>query len=353
MKLVTFETGTPVGKLRRLGALLKDDEAGGIVDLTAAFTKYLAAETDEPTPREYAALRTPPDMIGWLRAGREGRNAAEKALAYVRSHPDADGLDGAQLIYDRKDIKLLAPVPRPPSFRDCNGYFDHMSRAQRPIDEKPRNAPKTEAWYRYPVYYKGSCTAIAGPDDPAPWPYYTEFLDLELELGIIVGKEGRNLTVEQAEQHIAGYTILVDSSCRDGQEREPFGPNKRKDFHTALGPWLVTADEVQPEALACSLEVDGEVWYEGNTGAPHIFSPAQLVAYLSDSETIYPGDLIGTGTIADSCSMDTHRWIKIGQTARFTMAGLGSISLKVVAGEHVVSHVRGMTGQIAPPAGGR
>jgi 2-keto-4-pentenoate hydratase/2-oxohepta-3-ene-1,7-dioic acid hydratase in catechol pathway len=350
MKLVTFEAPTSVGRIRRLGALLKNNESGGIADLTATFAKYLAAETDEPTPREYAQLRTPSDMIGWLRAGHEGRSAAEKALTYLRSHLDATGIDGEQLLYRRDAVKLLAPLPRPASFRDCNCYLEHMSRAQRPIDPKPRNAPKSEAWYRYPVYYKGSCTAFAGPEDPAPWPYYTEFLDLELELGIVVGKEGRNLTVEQAANHIAGYTILVDSSCRDGQEREPFGPNKRKDFHSALGPWLVTADEVDPEALPCKFEVDGEVWFEGNTGAPHSFSPAQLVAYISDSETIYPGDLIGTGTIADSCSMDTHKWIKLGQTARFSMTGLGSMSLKVVSGEHIVSHVKGMQGQIAPPS---
>lgn len=349
MKLVTFEASGPLGRARRLGALLGGDESGGIVDLTAAFAKHLATETAEPTPREYAALRTPPDMIGWLRAGHEGRSAAEKAVAYARAHRDAAGLDGERLVHDRSTIRLLAPVPRPPSFRDFYIYEEHMTRAQRPTEAQPRMLQKAAIWYRNPVYYKGSCTAIAGPEDPVPFPYYTEFLDLEIELGIVVGKEGRNLSVAEAAQCIAGYCILVDSSCRDGQEREPFGPNKRKDFHTAIGPWLVTADEVDPEALPCRLEVDGELWFEGSTGAPHNFSPAQLVAYISDNETVYPGDLLGTGTIGFGCSMDIHKWIKVGQTARFAIDGLGAMALKVVAGEHVVSHVKGMKGHLEPP----
>jgi 2-keto-4-pentenoate hydratase/2-oxohepta-3-ene-1,7-dioic acid hydratase in catechol pathway len=350
MKLVTFEVRSPLGKARRLGALLRASEAGGIVDLTAAFAKYLAAETDEPTPRELAVLRAPPDMIGWLRAGHEGRRAAEHALAYVGAHPDARGLDDERLLWERKDVRLLAPIPRPGAFRDCSIYEQHMTRAQRPKETAPRPLQKADAWYRAPAYYKGSTTSIAGPEDPVPFPYYTDNLDLEIELGIVIGKEGRNLTFAAAQECIAGYTILIDSSCRDGNDREPFGPNKRKDFHTALGPYLVTKDEVDPENLACKVEVDGEVWFEGNTSAPHNFSPAQLVAYVSDNETVYPGDLIGTGTIGFGCSMDLHKWPKVGQTATFTMAGLGSMALKVVKGEHVVSHVAGMKGYLEPPA---
>jgi 2-keto-4-pentenoate hydratase/2-oxohepta-3-ene-1,7-dioic acid hydratase in catechol pathway len=349
MKLVTFEVEGPLGRCRRLGALLRETEAGGIVDLTAAFARHLRDETDEPTPCELAALRAPPDMIGWLRAGHEGRKAAEQALAYVRAHPGALGLDGERLLWERKDVRLLAPLPRPGAFRDCSIYAQHMTRAQRPNETKPRELGKSPDWYKAPPYYKGSTTSIAGPEDPVPFPYYTEFLDLEIELGIILGKEGSNLTVAEAEACIAGYTILIDSSARDGNAREPFGPNKRKDFHTALGPWLVTKDEVDPENLACKVEVDGETWFEGNTSAPHSFSPAQLVAYVSDNETVYPGDLIGTGTIGFGCSMDIHKWPQIGQTATFTMQGLGAMSLKVVKGPHIVSHVAGMKGYLAPP----
>jgi 2-keto-4-pentenoate hydratase/2-oxohepta-3-ene-1,7-dioic acid hydratase in catechol pathway len=224
-----------------------------------------------------------------------------------------------------------------------------MTRAKRPVDGQ--SYKKAPLWYSNPPYYKGSSSAMRGPEDAVPWPYYTKYLDLEIELGIIVGKAGRNLSFAQAQHHIGGYTILVDTSARDGQEREPFGPNKRKDFHTAIGPCLVTPDEVDPENLACRIEVDGELWFEGNTGDPHTFSPAQLVAYTSDNEDIAPGDLLGTGTIGFGCSMDIMKWVQIGQTMTFTIDGIGSMALQIVAGEHVVSHVFGMPSQIPNPSG--
>lgn len=350
MKIVTFEVPTPAGRIRRLGAFADGDESGRIADLTAAFGAHLASETDEPTPRELALLRTPPDMIGWLRAGHAGLAAAKAALVYALAHPEARGMDGEALLYRRADVKLLAPLPRPTSFRDFSIYEEHMTRAQfTPMVSGTVKFEKGRIWYTNPPYYKGSCTSIAGPEDPVPYPYYTQRLDLEIELGIIVGKQGRNLTVEEAAKHIAGYTILIDSSCRDGFGREPFGPNKRKDFHTALGPCMVTADEVVPMSLNCSVTVDGETWFEGDTSAPHSFTPAQLVAYASDNETLYPGDLLGTGTIGFGCSQDLHKWIKVGQTATFWIEKLGSMSLKVVPGERVVEHVSGMKGLLPYP----
>lgn len=351
MKLVTFEVTGPVGRVERLGALLDGDERGRIADLTAAFTAHLAAETREPTPREYAQLRVPPDMIGWLRAAHEGHGAADHALAYARAYPDSTGIDGEKLVYNRAEVRLLAPLPRPLSFRDFSIFEEHMTRAQTPFESEPRKEKRSKmrSWYTTPHYHKQSVTSIRGPEDPVPWPYYTELLDLELEIGIVIGKQGRNLTVEEARDYIAGYTILVDSSCRDGAEREPFGPTKRKDFHTALGPCLVTADEIDPETLACRLSVDGETWFEGSTAAPHGYTPAHLVAFFSDNETIYPGDLLGTGAIGTSCSMDTHRWVKIGQTATFAVAGIGSMALKIIPGERVVTHVKGMEGLLSPP----
>ena len=288
-------------------------------------------------------------MIGWLRAGHAGLAAAKSALGFALAHPQARGLDGEALLYRRADVKLLAPLPRPTSFRDFSIYEEHMTRAQFTPLVGGKKYERDPIWFTHPPYYKGSCAGIAGPEDPVPYPYYTELLDLELELGIIIGKQGRNLSVEQAAAHIAGYTILIDSSCRDGFRREPFGPTKRKDFHTAIGPCMVTADEVDPMALRCSVAVDGEVWFEGSTGAPHSFTPAQLVAYSSDNETLQPGDLLGTGTIGFACSQDLHKWIKVGQTATFWIENIGSMSLEVVPGERVVDHVNGMKGLLPVP----
>ncbi|MGE0743765.1 MAG: fumarylacetoacetate hydrolase family protein [Rhodospirillales bacterium] len=346
MKLVTFEVETAVGRARRIGALIDGHQDGRIADLTAAYEAHLRAETDEPTPRELALLRTPPDMIGWLRGAHKSRAAAEDAVGYARRQlakgVDTRGADGARLVYARKDVRLLAPVPRPNSLRDFSIYEEHMSRADRPF-------PKRPAWYVTPPYYKGNPDTIVGPEDPIPYPYYTERLDLEIEIGIVIGKQGSNLTFEQAKDHIAGYTILIDPSCRDGYEREPFGPTKRKDWCTVLGPCLVTADEIDEADLDVRVAVDGETWFEGNTGHKRSFLAEHLVAYASDNETLYPGDVLGTGTVGFGCSMDLHRWIKVGQTATFEVEGIGTLSHKVVAGERVVGHTLGMKGLLQAP----
>ena len=342
MKLVTFAVGTPTGPVNRLGALLDGDERGRIVDLTAAYGSYLAAETDEPTPRELAALRTPPDMIGWLRGAHKAREAAEQAVAYARRRLEADaspcGLDDAWLVYARAEVRLLAPLPRPRTIRDFSIYEEHMSRAKSIPEKRP-------AWYRWPPYYKGNPDAVVGPEDPIPYPYYTEKLDLEPEIGIVVGREGRNLTFEQAREAIGGYTIFIDCSARDGYERETFGPTKRKDFCNVLGPCLVTADALDEGNLAVRVTVDGEVWFEGNTGHRRSFRPEHLVAYASDNETLHPGDLLGTGTVGLGCSMDLHRWPQVGQTWTVEVEGIGTLSHRIVPGERVVDYtLRGMDG---------
>src|ERR1043166_9634200 len=196
MKLVTFEVNGPVGAQRRLGAQLEDQR---IVDLTTAYATYLAERTDEPTPRELAQLRTPPDLIGWLRGQHKSREAAEDAVAFARDNAaGATGLDGARLIFERNEVKLLAPLPRPNSLRDFSIFEEHMTRREG------GGVPKGPNWYRWPPYYKGNPDAIIGPEDPIPFPYYSDKLDLELEIGIVVGKGGRNLSLEEAQQAIAG-----------------------------------------------------------------------------------------------------------------------------------------------------
>jgi 2-keto-4-pentenoate hydratase/2-oxohepta-3-ene-1,7-dioic acid hydratase in catechol pathway len=349
MKLVTFSVLTPIGRFNRLGALLDGGQDGRIADLTTAYAVYLGEEAGEPTPVELASVRMPPDMIGWLRGGAAAREAAETAVEYAKRRLDREtqprGANGAQLVFARSEVRLLSPLPRPRSLRDFSIYEEHMSKAGG------GERRKDPIWYRWPPYYKGNVDAIYGPEDDVPYPYYTDTLDLELEIGIVVGKEGRNLSFEQAREHIAGYTILVDASAREGHKREPFGPNKRKDFCTVLGPCLVTADELDETNLDVRFSVDGEVWYEGNTGHRRSFLAEQLVAYASDNETVYPGDVLGTGTVGLQCSMDSGRWIKPGQRATFEVEGIGSLTHRIEPGEHVVDYVKnGMEGLLRPPA---
>jgi 2-keto-4-pentenoate hydratase/2-oxohepta-3-ene-1,7-dioic acid hydratase in catechol pathway len=345
MKLVTFAVSTPTGRVSRLGALLDGQQDGRIVDLTAAYASYLAADTDEPTPRELAALRTPPDLIGWLRGAHKAREAAAAAVAHaaarLRAEPEPRGLDEARLVYQRAEVRLLAPLPRPRTIRDFSIYEEHGSKS---------GGNKHAAWYRWPPYYKGNPDAVFGPEDPIPYPYYSEKLDLEIEIGIVVGREGRNLTLDQARAAIAGYTIFIDCSTRDHQEREPFGPAKRKDWCNILGPCLTTADALDEGNLTARVIVDGEQWWEGNTGHRRSFRPEHLVAFASDNETLHPGDLLGTGTIGEGCALNLRRWVQVGQTVTFEIEGIGSLTHRVVAGERVVDYVgRGMDGLLQPP----
>jgi 2-keto-4-pentenoate hydratase/2-oxohepta-3-ene-1,7-dioic acid hydratase in catechol pathway len=341
MKLVTFSVAGPLGSQRRLGALLGER----VVDLTSAYATYLARVTDEPTPRELAALRTPPDMLGWLRGQHKSREAAEHALAFARDlGPDALGLDAARLVFERREITLLAPLPRPNSLRDFSIFEEHMTRREG------GGVPKRATWFRFPPYYKGNPDTIIGPEDPIPFPYYTEKLDLELEIGIIVGRGGRNLSLEQAKAAIAGYTILIDCSARDRFDTEFLGPTKAKDWATVLGPCMVTADEIDEANLDVRISVDDEVWFEGNTSAPRSFLAHHLVAYASDNETLHPGDVLGTGTVSYSCSVDLHKWPQVGQRVRFDVEGIGSLEHLIVAGEQQVDYAKaGLDGLLQPP----
>ncbi len=343
MKLVTFQVNGPLGAQRRLGALL--DER--IVDLTTAYATYLARETDEPTPRELAQLRTPPDLIGWLRGQHRSREAAEQALAFTREQaPDGRGLDDARLSFERGEVRLLAPLPRPNSLRDFSIFEEHMTRREGGA------IPKRPSWFRHPPYYKGNPDTIIGPEDPIPFPYYSDKLDLELEIGIVVGRGGRDLSLEAARQAIAGYTILIDCSARDPylSQAEFLGPGKMKDWATVLGPCMVTADEIDEANLDVRILVDGEVWFSGNTSAPRSFLAPHLVAYASDNETLQPGDLLGTGTVSYSCSVDLHRWPRVGQRVRFEVEGIGVLEHTIVAGEQGVDYVRnGIDGLLQAP----
>jgi 2-keto-4-pentenoate hydratase/2-oxohepta-3-ene-1,7-dioic acid hydratase in catechol pathway len=348
MKLVTFEVATVLGPQRRLGALLDADQDGRIVDLTLAYRSYLEDETDEPTPEGLAQLRTPPDMIGWLQGGHKSRAAAEAALAYVRARSlrasELRGRRGERLVFARSEVRLLA---RPRSFRDFSIFEDHGSR--RDGDDPAVRRRKPPNWYRWPPYYKGSPDSIFGPDDPIPYPYYTKKLDLEPEIGIVVGREGRNLSFEEARDAIAGYTIVIDCSDRGGQQRDTLGPAKSKDFATMVGPCLVTADEIDEADLRVRVLVDGELWFEGSTSLPRSFAAHHLVAYASDNETIHPGDLLGTGTVGTGCSLDLRRWIQPGQTYTLEVEGIGRMQHAIVPGEHVVDYVgSGMDGLLTP-----
>jgi 2-keto-4-pentenoate hydratase/2-oxohepta-3-ene-1,7-dioic acid hydratase in catechol pathway len=332
--------------VRRIGALLGGEptEVSQIVDLNAGY-ELLLQEGGDARWREIAAAAVPPDMIEFLEGGRQAMDRAREVIAFSRrAKPDAEG---RRLIFQRAEVRLLAPVPRPRTMRDFSVYLEHMSTRSGTTEKAP-------PFYHFGVAYKGNPDAVYGPEDPLLWPDFTETLDPELELCCVVGKKGRNLTEDEAVDHIAGFTIFCDGSARDVQSREFLGPYKAKDFGTNLGPCLVTPDEFDETNAKAALRVNGETWWEGNTGESRNYLLHQLVAYASDEETIHPGDVIAAGTIGLSCSVDSGKWIKPGDVVELWIQGIGAMNLTAKRTPRELSYVRdGMKGHLEIPESAR
>ena len=187
-------------------------------------------------------------------------------------------------------------------------------------------------WYDAPVYYKGNHRSIIGPEEICPWPSYTDRLDLELELAMVVGRGGRDVSRQTAAEHVFGFTILNDFSARDVQAKELsawLGPAKAKDFANALGPCIVTADEVGAEPdLAMVCRVNGEEW--GRARSSEVFwSWADMIAHVSRDEVIEPCDVYGSGTPGGCCGLDLGKELQAGDVVELEIASIGVLRNRV------------------------
>lgn len=340
MRLVTYELQTVLGRHRRLGAMLGDRQ---IVDLNLACAWRLQG-AGEPAWRRLADALVPPDLKAFLEVGERAWAEARAALAALRPFEDERaplGPDGATLVHARGAVKLLAPLPAPQSLRDFYAFEEHVRTGfAKRHEEIP--AP----WYEIPVYYKGNHRSIYGPEDELLWPRYTEQLDFELELAVVIGREGRDIAVEDAMAHVAGYMVMNDVSARDIQRKEMacrLGPAKGKDFATVLGPWLVTPDEVgDVAALPAAVRVNGELWSESDAGKPY-WNFAQMIAHVSMDETLYPGDVICSGTVGRGCGLELDRWIQPGDVVELSIERVGT--LRNVVGQPVDAPVPALRGE--------
>ena len=331
MKLVSFQVATPVGQFVRVGAI----HDSSIVDLNMAHVRMLA-DAEETQPYRLAQAQVPSTMLEFLEGGRSTMTAARKALDHViRDGQSALGPRGETIFYaraadamTRAGVHLLAPLPNPPSLRDFIAFEEHIA-----ATSKKRGQPIPPEWYKAPVYYKGNHRTIIGPDQDLPWPLETTKLDYELELACVIGREGRDVSEQAAPAYIAGYTIMNDFSARDVQFQEMacrLGPAKGKDFGTAIGPCLVTPDEIPDlNALVMVARVNGEVWSQGRFGSIHWSFP-QMIAHVSRGETIYPGDLFGSGTVGGGCGLEMDRYLKPGDVVELEIQPIGVLRTRVV-----------------------
>lgn len=326
MRLITFEISTPFGPSRRLGLW----RSPHVLDLNLAYAAQVAESEDVEFARELAGVVLPPDMIGYLRAGARGRAAAQEVASRWTRDGSIQPRRGEKMLFDETAVRFMAPVPRPNTIRDFSTFEQHQKRATR----AKGTAEVPSVWYEIPVYWKANPENVIGTDTDVIWPAYSEKLDYELEFGVVIGKRGKNIPKAEAGEYIAGYTIFNDISARDRQAREvimTFGPAKGKDFDTSkiLGPCLVTPDEFGESNHRMTATINGELWSEGWTNDMY-YTFADLIAYVSESETLMPGDFLGSGACPTGCGLELDRWIQPGDTIELTVEGIGTLRNRVL-----------------------
>jgi 2-keto-4-pentenoate hydratase/2-oxohepta-3-ene-1,7-dioic acid hydratase in catechol pathway len=278
-------------------------------------------------PYALAEAVVPPVMEAFLAAGDRAMAGARRAIAAVTAAPGAVGPNEERLMHALSDVTLLAPLTHPNSMRDFYAFEEHVKTgfAKRGEEIPP-------AWYELPVYYKGNARTMIGPDAEILWPRYSQKLDFELELACVIGREGRNIPVGEASRYIAGYMIMNDVSARDIQRKEMavrLGPAKGKDFATVIGPALVTPEEVgDVRDLPMRVKVNGEVWSSGNAGTSY-WTFEQMIAHVSMDETLYPGDILGSGSVGRGCGLELDGWLEPGDLIELEIDRLGVLRNRV------------------------
>ena len=268
-------------------------------------------------------------------------------FALLEEAPDQDWvLAGAGHPVPLSQVRLLAPV-QPGAVRDFVTFEEHVEGVRRSVDNAT-GVP--EQWYAAPTFYFTNPYSIIGPADDVPVPPGCRAFDFELEVAAVIGRPGRDLTAEQARDHIVGYTIFNDWSARDLQSAEMrvgLGPAKGKDTCTTLGPWLVTADELAPFRNAdgfLDLELTAEINGErvGHDRLSHMgWTFEDMVAYASRGTWVRPGDLLGSGTCGNGGCLaelwgrngtQTPPPLRPGDVVTLTVEALGTLRSTIVPG---------------------
>jgi 2-keto-4-pentenoate hydratase/2-oxohepta-3-ene-1,7-dioic acid hydratase in catechol pathway len=323
MKLATFERGgrTSVG--------LVHGNCDKLFNLT------LAAERIDNSQQIFVSV------LNLIDAGQSGLDQARRLYERGRDEPE--------FIVALGDANLLAPMPEPRQMRDFMVFETHIKQAfgglQRLLahakgDKQAAQAagPLAEvpAVYRsHPTNYITNRFSVVGPNATVRWPRYSKIMDYELELGMVTGKRGAGISLERAHEHIFGYTIFNDFSARDTQTIEMpsgMGPGKAKSFDTGngLGPWIVTADEIEdPYSLTMTARVNGETRSVGTSaGMLHTFE--QMIAHVSRDETVQAGEVFGSGTVGNGSGLELDRFLNDGDVIELEIEKIGVLRNRIV-----------------------
>jgi fumarylacetoacetate (FAA) hydrolase len=271
-------------------------------------TKLGAIVNDQVYALQDVNQQLPNDINAFLRLGVSVREETQEKLISL--------LEKSGSIAPVQDYQLMAPVPHPTSCRDGYAFRQHVEAARR-----NRGVDMIQEFDQYPIFYFTNHNAIQGPGAIYCMPDHFQQLDFELEIAIVIGKEGKNIKAKDADEYIAGFTIMNDLSARKLQLEEMLlnlGPAKGKDFSTVIGPWLVTPDELKSNLvpakkghvgnnynLSMKCWVNDQLVSEGNVKDMD-WTFAEIIERCSYGVTIYPGDVIGSGTVGTGCFLELN-----------------------------------------------
>ena len=327
MKLVTFDAdGAP-----RLGAMTADENH--VVDIQAAEVSI--------NRRPYQPFRS---MLALIEGGPPALDKIRQTLAKAEA--------GGAPLMAMDQVRLMAPIPHPPQMRDAMCFEKHLQQAleqavlrQAADADDPAAAAAAlrasgrfdipKVWYQQPIYYKANRFAVTGTGTDVVWPSYSKIMDYEMEFGIFIAKSGKDIPADQARDYIFGYSVFNDFSARDAQMAEmaaQLGPAKGKDFDNAnvIGPCIVTADEFgDPYDHDMIVRINGVEVSRGSSATMH-WTFEDLIAHISQSETLHAGEFIGSGTVGDGCGLEHGRSLKAGDVVELEVSGIGVLRNRVL-----------------------
>jgi len=325
MKVCTYNRQTALGQFKRLGIFFNETT---IVDVNLVWQKQYELEAFF-NPKAKAMEIAPTSLAQTLESYQEATTEFLIETMELYKEISEKGIlktnDKADLAFDMRDtkeVKLDCPLDRINCYRDFYAHEKHVA-----TGFKKRNEPIPEAWYEIPAYYKGATSGFIGNDETILWPNYTQKLDYELEFGLVIGKDGKNIKAENAMDYIFGYTVFNDISARDIQKKEMairLGPAKGKDFCSIMGPVIVTADEFAGKEpnLKMTATINDELWSEGYTGDAH-YTWAQMIEHASREEWLRATDFMGSGTVGTGCGLELDKWINPGDVIKLEIEKIG------------------------------
>ncbi|MGW0707921.1 fumarylacetoacetate hydrolase family protein [Streptomyces sp. NPDC002643] len=332
MKVAVF------GPDRRVGVVLENT----VVDINAAYAKYLAETTDTARPVAEAAAAVPARLNAFIEEGARALDGARAALAYLTDNAQDDrGVAGEQLRFALDEVRLHAPVEGPSRILCALANFaDHMLSAAENSHGEDNEATINRLLAGGPKFFIKDHRSVSASGDPLRYPARTERLDYEAEIAIVIGKAGRDIKRDDFASHVWGFTLFNDWSIRDNVS---FGPDfayaKNFDSSATVGPWIIVNEGTDLQDIPVECRVNGEVRQSGNTKSMvHTF--AALGEHLSRDTTLLPGDLIASGTPkgtavdstrqeADGSHADTL-FVKPGDVVEVSSALIGTIRNEVV-----------------------